>query len=216
MTDPANEWILLAELLRPQGRKGEILAESFTDFPESLAGRDGLFLAPSGFAGAESAARACSITDAWLPRGKNEGRVVLAIGAVTNIDQAEALSGLELIVRAEHRQALEADAAYISDIVGSTLFDRGNLVGQVRDLQFPTSPDGRRRLENAAPLLVVTSGDDELLIPFVRDHIDRTDTAARELHMRLPAGLIEVQRADSLPSKKADGAADPPHDPTLK
>ena len=207
-TKEEPEWILLAALLRPQGRKGEILAESFTDFPESLAGRAGLYLAPPEFRGVESAARACTVTDVWMPKGKNEGRVVLGIGAVSSIDDAEALSGLELIVRAEGRQPLEDDSAYISDIVGSTLFDGGQVVGVVEDLQFPTTPDGRRRLSDAAPLLVVSSGGDELLIPFVRDHIDRMDAATHELHMRLPAGLVELQRADSLSDKSRSGAED--------
>lgn len=200
MTVPAREnsgWILLAVLLRPQGRKGEVLAECFTDFPETLAGRDGLYLAPPEFSGMASAAQACSITEVWLPKGKNEGRMVLAIGASTTIGDAEKLSGLELIVRSEDRQPLTDDASYISDIVGSTLLDHGAAVGVVQDLQFPTTPDGRRRLDDAAPLLVVTSGDDELLIPFVREHIERIDVGKRELHMHLPVGLVDVQRAVS-------------------
>ena len=195
----SSDWVLLAVLLRSQGRKGEILAESFTDFPESLTGREGLFI------GAESAARACSITDVWLPKGKNEGRIVIAIDAVTTIDAATALSGLELIVRAVDRQPLEDDATYISDLIGSTLYDQGAIVGVILDLRFPATADGRRRLEEAAPLLVVRSGqdDDDLFIPFVRDHIDRMDLTARELHMHLPAGLVELQRADSLAQNKS-------------
>ena len=207
-TEERPEWILLAALLRPQGRKGEILAESFTDFPESLTGRAGLYLAPPEFRGTDSTARACTITGVWMPKGKNEGRVVLTIGAVNNIDDAEALSGLELIVRAEDRQPLADDSAYISDLVGSTLFDRGQVVGVVQDLQFPTTADGRRRLHDAAPLLVVSSGGDELLIPFVRDHIDHMNAAAHELHMHLPVGLVELQRADSLSARSKSGAKD--------
>ena len=214
-SSPDTDWVLLAILLRPQGRKGELLADSFTDFPESLAGREGLFLAPPEFTGTEAAARAVSITDVWLPTGKNAGRVVVAIGAVNTITEAEALAGLELIVRAEHRQPLEEDATYISDIVGSTLFDRGSVIGAITDLQFPTTPDGRRRLEDAAPLLVVLStpesGSDELLIPFVRDHIERVDAASHELHMRLPTGLVELQRKDS-PTADADTSAPGPTD----
>ena len=191
----ASGWVLLATLLRPQGRKGEILAECFTDFPETLASREGLFLAPSEFNGAELDARSVSVTSAWLPKGRNEGRVVLAIGAVISIDQAEALSGLQLITRTVFFNDMECYDIYIMDIVGSTLFDQGNAIGVVCDLHFPTTPDGRRHLEDAAPLLVVGSGDEELLIPFVRDHIDRIDAAARQVHMHLPKGLIELQRA---------------------
>ncbi len=192
-----SSWVLLATLLRPQGRKGEILAESFTDFPESLAGRAGLYLAPADFAEGEADANPCTVLTAWLPKGRNEGRVVLALGGVSSIDEAQALCGLELVVRAEHRQLLDDGAAYISDLVGSTVFDGDQPIGPVRDVQFPTTADGRRRLENVAPLLVVVSGADELLVPFVREQVDRIDTAAKELHLRLPVGLLDLQRPGS-------------------
>ena len=38
MTNSAPSWIVLAHLLRPQGRKGELLAELLTDFPERFDG----------------------------------------------------------------------------------------------------------------------------------------------------------------------------------
>ena len=32
--ESASQWIVLAQILRPQGRKGEVLADLFTDFPD--------------------------------------------------------------------------------------------------------------------------------------------------------------------------------------
>ena len=48
--DPTSQWIVLAQILRPQGRKGEVLADLFTDFPERFDEHPGVWLAPSGFA----------------------------------------------------------------------------------------------------------------------------------------------------------------------
>ena len=38
------DWVMLARVVRPQGRRGEVLADILTDFPESFAGRKRLFL----------------------------------------------------------------------------------------------------------------------------------------------------------------------------
>ena len=41
-------WVLLAHIVRPQGRHGEVLADIFTDFPEHFAQRKRLFLRSIG------------------------------------------------------------------------------------------------------------------------------------------------------------------------
>ena len=55
--------------------------------------------------------------------------------------------------------------------------------------------DGGRRLDDAAPLLAVTSPEgDEILIPFAKAFLVAVDTEARRINMTLPEGLIEVNR----------------------
>ena len=46
-----SNWIVLAALLRPQGRKGELLAELHTDFPERFNEDTRVFLAKADFNG---------------------------------------------------------------------------------------------------------------------------------------------------------------------
>jgi 16S rRNA processing protein RimM len=46
-TAPA-EWVWLARIRRPQGRKGEVFADILTDFPEKFAVRKHLWLIPEG------------------------------------------------------------------------------------------------------------------------------------------------------------------------
>ena len=188
------DWITLAHLLRPQGRKGELLAELLTDFPEQLAGRSGLVLAPENFTGTADQARPCTITETWMPKGKNEGRIVLAIAGVSSISDAEQLAHFDLLVAPEHRAPLEDGAAYISDLIGCSLYDRKQLVGTIADVEFPTTPDGRRRLEDASPLLVVTlaGSSTEALIPFTRAFLRSFDPTAKLLHMDLPEGLVDL------------------------
>lgn len=195
MTGKPPPWIVLAHLLRPQGRKGELLAELFTDFPERFENRKQVYLAPSGFEGEASQARSAEVVSFWLPVGKNEGRIVLQFAGVDSISQAEGLAGLEVLVHREDRMPLSEDSVYTSDLIGCTVYDGSVEVGNIVDVQFPATPDGGRRLEEAAPLLEVTSeSGDEILIPFAKAFVVDVDVQAKRVDMALPVGLLDVNR----------------------
>jgi 16S rRNA processing protein RimM len=188
-------WIVLAQLLRPQGRKGELLAELLTDFPERFEEQRRVFLAPAGFSGTASEARSAEVVAFWLPVGKNEGRIVLHFAGIESISDAERLAGLEVIVPEEERQPLDDDAVYISELIGCTVYDGAVAVGTVEDVQFPMNSDGTRRLEDAAALFSVRSPEgDEVLIPFAKAFVVAIDTEAKRIDMALPQGLVEVNR----------------------
>jgi 16S rRNA processing protein RimM len=128
--------------------------------------------------------------------GKNAGRIVLHFAGVDSIEQAEGLAGREVIVPIGERVPLESGAAYVSDLIGCTVYDGDSLVGVVDDIQFPTTPDGSRRLEEAAALLAISSPEgDEILVPFAGAYIVGVDLAAKWIRMALPEGLTEVNRS---------------------
>jgi len=140
-----------------------------------------------------SSARIAEVDSHWLPVGRNAGRVVLHFSGITTIEQAQQLVGNEVLVPRSERKPLEADASYISDLIGCTVFDRDRALGSVADVQFPTSPDGSRRLDDAAPLLsVITLSGDELLIPYARAFLLSLDPDAKSIHMALPDGLSDL------------------------
>jgi 16S rRNA processing protein RimM len=196
MTQSTPAWIVLAHLLRPQGRKGEVLAELFTDFPERFEGERRVFLAAPGFKGEEAEARSADVVAFWLPVGKNEGRVVLQFAGIDTISDAESIAGLDVLVPHEERLPLDDESVYISELVGCTVFDGPTPVGVVEDVQFAMTADGGRRLDDAAPLLAVTSPDgDEILIPFAKAFLVAVNTEAKRIEMTLPKGLVEVNRA---------------------
>jgi 16S rRNA processing protein RimM len=198
MTQDTSAWVVLAHLLRPQGRKGELLAELFTDFPERFDDQRRVFLAKPGFVGVKTEARSAEVAAFWLPVGKNQGRVVLQFTAIDTISDAETIAGLDVIVPREERLPLEDESVYISELIGCTVFDGLRQVGVVEDVQFAMTPDGDRRLDEAAPLLAVASVDgDEILIPFAKAFLVKVDTEAKRIEMTLPEGLIEVNRSAS-------------------
>ncbi|HEX3373155.1 MAG TPA: ribosome maturation factor RimM [Edaphobacter sp.] len=195
MTQTTPAWIVLAHLLRPQGRKGEVLAELFTDFPERFEDHKRVFLAAPGFAGEETEARAAEVVAFWLPLGKNEGRVVLHFAGIDTISDAESIAGQDVLVPRAERLALDDESVYVSELIGCTVYDGSLPVGVVEDVQFAMSADGGRRLDDAAPLLAVRSLEgDEILIPFAKALLVGVDTEAKRIDMTLPEGLVEVNR----------------------
>jgi 16S rRNA processing protein RimM len=191
----APTWVVLAHLVRPQGRKGELLAELLTDFPERFHEHPRVFLAPVEFKGRSAEARSVEITSSWLPVGKNKGRIVLHFAGIDSISAAESIAGLDVIVPLEERHRLESDSVYVSDMIGSTVFDGQVQVGIVEDVQFPTTPDGSARLEEAPALLEVRSVEgSEILIPFAKALITKIDIQAKRIEMQLPPGLLEINQ----------------------
>ena len=90
---------------------------------------------------------------------------------------------------------LEPDEAYISDLIGCEVHDGDTLVGTLDDVEFATTPDGTRRLDDAAPLLVVRSTEGgEILIPFAKQYLVELNLAAKRIRMALPEGLTQVNQ----------------------
>jgi 16S rRNA processing protein RimM len=195
MTQSTPAWIVLAHLLRPQGRKGEVLAELFTDFPERFEEQKRVFLVAPGFEGQEAEARPVEVLAFWLPVGKNEGRVVLQFAGIDTISDAESIAGQDVLVPREERLPLDDESVYISELISCTVFDGLLPVGVVEDVHFAMTADGGRRLDDAAPLLAVRSLEgDEILIPFAKAFLVRVDTETKRIDMTLPEGLVEVNR----------------------
>jgi 16S rRNA processing protein RimM len=114
----------------------------------------------------------------------HKGHIVLKFAGVDSISDAERLAGIELQIPAEERAELEAGAAYISDLVGCEVVNRGSVVGVVADVQFGAGE---------APLLVVKRGEQEFLVPYAEAFLKSADLAARRIEFELPEGLLEVQ-----------------------
>ena len=179
MTD-AESWVSVARVLRPQGRRGEVLAEILTDFPERFTQMREAFLRRNN----SLAPTPIFIEEAWL----HKGRVVLKLAKVDSISDAELLRGAEVVIPMEARMRLEEDAAYISELIGCELIDLNQpdraVVGIVRDVM---------QQEKTADLLIVTGSDGtEHWIPFVKAYLERIDLPGRRLEMHLPVGLLEV------------------------
>lgn len=216
-TDPSladQPWTAVARLLRPQGRRGELLAEPLSD-------REGIFHVGQNFriiAGSAgpldpllNAARQVTLEACWRPMGRNAGKLVLKLSGVDSIDAAESLEGRELSLREDLLPPLAEDTFLVRDLVGCTLLDGDRPLGTITDLQFPIGSDGHTRLPDAVDLLVLTPagadpGAEPVLVPFVKAWLESVDVAEKRIVMHLPAGLVDLpQDMPTEPGSPEDG-----------
>lgn len=206
--DRDRAFVVLAHLIRTQGRHGELIADILTDFPERFVERRRVWLLPPD---AKDAPREAEIERHWLHKGRVVGRIVLKFAGIDSIADATPFAGWRVAIPREERAPLPEDAVYVADLVGCHLIDEANGaidLGPVLDVERGTG--------GALDMLVLKSGKDELLIPFAKAYVVSLDLDARVLRMRLPAGLTainapmteEERAAQQQVSEKDDGAAD--------
>lgn len=181
------QWVTLARLLRPQGRRGELLAELLTDFPDLFTRAAGLTLIDP-----RQGRHAVRVDGYWLPVGRNAGRVVLKLEGTDTISQAEALAGYELQMPASERLPLEEDQFYVDDLLGCSLWDGDLRLGMVSEVRFPVDAEGRRQDDAPALFVILREEDEELLVPFANALVHSIDIAAKRIDMALPGGLAAL------------------------
>jgi 16S rRNA processing protein RimM len=179
-----GEFITLARVVKTQGRHGEVAAEIHSDVPGRFAAGMKLFALPKPEGAAEKAARReLEVEDLW----PHKGLVVLKFRGVDTMNDAELLIGSELQVPSAQRAELERGWAYVSDLIGCVVVDRGREIGRIEDVQFGAGE---------APLLIVASGvgskEKKLDVPFAEAYLEGVDIARRQVRMNLPEGMLEI------------------------
>ena len=172
----------MARILRPQGHRGEVLAELLTDFPDRFKDQPTVWLRA---AEDRDPTQTVCVEHARL----HAGRIVLALAGCESMNAAEALRGTELVVPWEQRVALPEGEIYVAELTGSSLVDSrdGSVVGIIVNVD---------RESGAGTLLVVELPNGrELLVPFVLGYTPVWNAEARTLRMALPDGLLTLDGA---------------------
>lgn len=174
----SEPWTILARLLRPQGRHGEILADILTDFPDRFADRRRLFLISSETS--RVFLREVTLEDHWM----HKSRVVLKFAGIDSIHDTETLRQLFVAIPTSERAELSDDSFYIGDLIGCQIVDLNAgvaTIGTVADVDY-----------EASLLAVTTPQGEERLIPFAKAYIDTINLPGKRIEMRLPAGLLDI------------------------
>jgi 16S rRNA processing protein RimM len=127
--------------------------------------------------------REVTIEDLW----PHKSFLVLKFQGIESISDAEPFVGAELQLPRSERADLEPGWTYLSDLIGCTVFDGQREIGRIEDVQFGAGE---------APLLVVRAEAQKAKlpyeIPFAEAYLEKLDLAEKQLRMKLPEGLLEV------------------------
>jgi 16S rRNA processing protein RimM len=163
---------------KTQGRRGEVAVELHSDVPDRF--RVGLRV--FGLA-QDGSRRELRVEELW----PHKGDLVLKFAGVDSISEAETLIGCELQVPRSERARLETGWNYVSDLIGCVVFDAESEIGKVDDVQFGTGE---------APLLIVGTGSEtgskRFEIPYAEAYLKSVDLEHKQIHMRLPEGMLEL------------------------
>jgi len=166
--------VVIAEILRPRGNRGEVVARSQTDVPgriESLRNANARL--------ANGSDLVVEIAAAWRHRGE----WVLKFAGIDSIEAADRFRGADLWVRRGERGQLAEGDFFRSDLIGCSVLAQasGECVGVVRGFQSYGGP----------PLMEVEHEGREVLIPFVAE-ASKVDLEARTIRVDLPKGLLDL------------------------
>lgn len=177
MAKPAqSDFVIIARIQKVRGRRGEVAAELWTDFPERL--RPGQQLRAVG----RDHPQTLFLEGSWL----HKGRAILKFRGFDTISAAETLVGLTLEIPRSDRRSLPPDAVYVSDLIGCAVLEQGQKLGTVVAWEET----------GGVPLLRVKAPEGEILIPFAQEICGAVDMERKEIRARLPEGLKELNWAE--------------------
>jgi 16S rRNA processing protein RimM len=162
------DMITIGLIVKPQGRKGEVIVEPLSDQPGRFPELERAYVS-----GPADSARAVKVTACW----PHKGRFVLKLDGVDSINDAELFRGLELRIPEAELQALPEGSYYHYQLKGLAVSDEnGRAIGEAVDI-----------LETgAAPVLVVRGSLGETLVPLAEEFILKVDVAGGRMTVKRP------------------------------
>jgi 16S rRNA processing protein RimM len=190
---PAKTQLRVGRLVKAHGLKGALKLELYTDDP------DGRFVPGASFTLQVPAAspwhgKSVAVREfKWM----NSHPVVFFDG-VDDRSAAESLVRAILWIDEDASAvAAEDDAWFDHQLVGLDVVRDGEVVGRVIRVDHLPAQD----------LLIVRSGDTEVLVPFVKAIVPEVDVAAGRVVVTPPAGLFEELAGEDEPEDPAEAAA---------
>ena len=159
-----SKYILIGEVLRPQGIKGEVKVRPDTDDAERYLDLEQVFVKREK----ETEYTVMSVDSA---RVQADG-VYLRLGGAEDRNAAEKQRGLFLYVDRKHAVQLGEDSNFICDLIGCEVYgDKGTYIGKVTDVLQPGAND----------VYVLATPQGEVLVPALKKVFPVTDVENRRI-----------------------------------
>ena len=172
-----DQFLAIARIVRPQGRRGEVVAEILTDFPARFQTLRRAFLEEGA-----GVPRPAEVERAWL----HKGRVVLKFSSVDSIESASRLRGCHVFIPREERTLLPPHTYYLWELegcrVGAERQGARREVGTVTEVETTGGVD----------LLHVATPRGEVLIPLAQTICTKIDAPNKTIVIDPPEDLLEL------------------------
>ena len=169
---PFSEMVAIGRVVKPQGRKGEVLVQPFSDRPDRFPTLRAVYVPGDG-----GNARAMAVVDCW----PHKDRFVLKLEGVDSIDDAEKFRGMDVRIPEGDLPELPTGSYYHHQLKGLAAFDeKGSALGTVHDI-LETGGE--------APVLSLRSQGTETLVPLAEAFIREVDIAGGRIVVVRPEYL---------------------------
>ena len=175
-------YLLLGEVLRPHGLRGELRIRLLTDYPERIAELEKVYLADN-----PEPSKATPYHVEGMRMNGDFG--LLKLREIPDRTQAERYRGLYVLVDIEHAVPLEEDEFYLYQLIGLRVdTSDGEMLGTLVEV-----------LETGANDVYIVDSEryGEILIPVTSETIVKTDVDAGVMIVRLPDGLLPESQVDA-------------------
>ncbi len=173
--DAGPSYLLLGEILRPHGVRGELRMRILTDYPERINKMKTVYLGKD----TDSA----DIREYHVEHMRmNQDYGLLKLAEIDDRDEADLLRALFVMIPIENAIPLEEGEFYLYQIIGlSVQTTEGQIIGTIREV-----------LETGANDVYVVDSPEygEVLIPVTEEIIIKTDIPAQILTIKLMEGLL--------------------------
>ncbi len=177
MTSPTGNppFLLLGQVLRPHGIRGELRVEVMTAYPERILPEQHIYLGPDP--ADVNAARLYTIVQAR----RHQQYLILQLVGVGNRNAAELLREQYVMVALEDAAPLEDDEYYLFQVIGlDVITTEGEALGRITDVIETGAND----------VFVVRGPRGEVLLPVINECVRDIDLDKGTVTVHLMAGLL--------------------------
>ena len=156
-------FVVIAKIIKPQGNRGEVAAEIWTDFPERFQFvKDVLVQRP------QQQPQSLQVESFWF----HKNRVIIKFFGVDNRSTAEGLRDYEVTIPESQRMPLKEGVYYQDDLLNCVVKDRqGRSLGKISEV---VGTEGNY-------LLKVSRDAGDFLIPFAQSFLVQASVKDKEL-----------------------------------
>ena len=170
-------FLVVGEILRPHGIRGELRMRVLTDNPDRLPQLESVHLGDS--------VNDANLQEFVLNRVRfNKEYALLSLEGCRNRNDAERFRGKIVLIGSDQTAPLENGQYYLFQLIGMRVIADQTAIGRVKDV-----------LQTGANDVYIVYSDEfgEVLIPAHDETILRIDFDAGIIHMTLPEGLLPTR-----------------------